>query len=52
MIKILHYFYLEEMLVAKQVMHKMGGVDQSGITQLFPFNAENVDFFNWSAQTS
>lgn len=46
MIKILHYFYLEEMLVAKQVMHKMGGVDQSGITQLFPFNAGNVDFFN------
>lgn len=52
MLKISHYFYLEKVLVAKQVMHKMGGVNQSGITQFFPFNAENMDFYNWSAQTS
>ena len=32
-------------------MRQLGGVDQSSIAQLFPLNAENIDFFNSSLQT-
>lgn len=35
----------------QQAMRQLGGVDQSSIAQMFPLNAENVDFFNSSIQT-
>ncbi|NKB33678.1 MAG: DUF1501 domain-containing protein [Pseudomonadales bacterium] len=35
----------------QQAMRQLGGVDQSTIAQLFPLNAEDVDFFNSSLQT-
>ncbi|MDD9895471.1 MAG: DUF1501 domain-containing protein [Gammaproteobacteria bacterium] len=35
----------------QQAMRQLGGVDQSSIAQLFPLNAEDVDFFNPSLQT-
>lgn len=36
----------------QQAMRQLGGVDQSSVAQLFPLNAENVDFFNSSIQTT
>lgn len=35
----------------QQAMRQLGGLDQSSIAQLFPLNAEDVDFFNSSIQT-
>jgi hypothetical protein len=35
----------------QQAIRQLGGVDQSSIAQLFPLNAEGVDFFNSSVQT-
>ena len=35
----------------QQAIRQLGGVDQSSIAQLFPPNAEGVDFFNSSVQT-
>lgn len=35
----------------QQAMRQLGGIDQSSVAQLFPLNAENVDFFNPSIQT-
>jgi uncharacterized protein (DUF1501 family) len=35
----------------QQAMRRLSGVDQSGIAQLFPLNAEDFDFFNPFVQT-
>ncbi len=36
----------------QQAVRELAGVDQSSISQMFPLNAENVDFFNASVQTN
>ncbi len=35
----------------QQAMRQLGNIDQSSVAQLFPLNAEDVDFFNASLQT-
>jgi hypothetical protein len=35
----------------QQAMRRLSGIDQSGIAQLFPLNAEDFDFFNPFVQT-
>ncbi|PCJ22473.1 MAG: hypothetical protein COA96_14425 [SAR86 cluster bacterium] len=35
----------------QQAMRQLGGVDNSNIAQMFPLNAENIDFFNPAIQT-
>jgi hypothetical protein len=35
----------------QQALRQLGGVDQSSVAQLFPLNAEDVDFFNPALQT-
>jgi hypothetical protein len=36
----------------QQALRRLSGIDQSGIAQLFPLNAEDFDFFNPFVQTS
>ena len=35
----------------QQAMRVLSGLEQSGVAQLFPLNAEDIDFFNPSMQT-
>jgi len=36
----------------QQAVREIAGIDQSSISQMFPLNAESVNFFNSSIQTN